>query len=77
MVTSQGDDYATGCRLDYNWFNNYCKMIAIDLSKTQAPDVDPKAIQKINFTADLDQDATVLFIFEKTKTSFRFSTRNC
>ena len=52
-------------------------MIAIDLSKTQAPGVDPKAIQKINFTADLDQDATVLFIFEKTKTSFRFSTRNC
>ena len=52
-------------------------MIAIDLSKTQASDADPKAIQKINFTADLDQDATVLFIFEKTKTSFRFSTRNC
>ena len=30
-------------------------MIAIDLSKQQAPDVDPKAIQQINFTGNLDR----------------------
>ena len=30
-------------------------MIAIDLSKQQALDVDPRAIQQINFTANLDQ----------------------
>ena len=54
-------------------------MIATDLSKTQAPDADPKAIQQINFTADLDQDAklAMLFIIVKTKKSFRFSARNC
>ena len=33
IATVQGDDYTTGCLLDYNYFNNYDKMIAIDLSK--------------------------------------------
>ena len=27
------EDYTTGCLLGYNYFNNYYKMIAIDLSK--------------------------------------------
>ena len=31
-------------------------MIAIDLSKQQALDADPKAIQQINFTRNLDRD---------------------
>ena len=34
--TGQGGDYTTGCLLDYNYLNNYYKMIAIDLSKQQA-----------------------------------------
>ena len=29
----QGDDYTTGCLLDYAYFKKYYKMIAIDLSK--------------------------------------------
>ena len=33
IATGQGDDSTTGCLLDYNYFNNYYKMIAIDLSK--------------------------------------------
>ena len=33
IATVQGDDYTTGCLLNYNCFNNYDKMIAIDLSK--------------------------------------------
>ena len=31
--TDQGDDYITGCLLEYAYFRNYYKMIAIDLSK--------------------------------------------
>ena len=50
IATGQGDDYTTGCLLDYNYVNNYYKMIAIDLSRQQALDTDPKAIEKINFT---------------------------
>ena len=33
IATGQGDNYATGCLLDYNYFKNYYKTIAIDLSK--------------------------------------------
>ena len=45
VATGQGDDFTTGCLLDYNYFNNYYKMTTIDLSKQQALDADPKAIQ--------------------------------
>ena len=50
IATGQGDDWSTACVLDYNYFKDYCKMIAIDLSKQQALDADPKAIQQIIFT---------------------------
>ena len=52
IATVQGDDYATGCLLDYPYFKDSYKIIAIDLSKQQALDVDPRAIQQINFTAN-------------------------
>ena len=52
IATSKGDDYTTGCLLDYSYFNKNYKMIAIDLSKQQALDSDPRAIQQINFTAN-------------------------
>ena len=45
----------TGCLLDYSYFKENYKMIAIDLSKQQALDADPRAIQQINFTSDLDR----------------------
>ena len=45
ISTGQGDDYTISCLLDYDYFNEYYKMIAIDLSKQQALDTDPKAIQ--------------------------------
>ena len=54
-ATSQGDDYTTGCLLDYNYFKNYYTMTAIDSSKQQALDADPKAIQQINFTGNLNR----------------------
>ena len=44
ITTGQRDDYTTGCLLYYNYFKNYCKMIAIDLSKQESLDADPKAI---------------------------------
>ena len=44
-------------------------MIAVDLSKQQALDADPRAIQQINFTANLDRDGntTIFVIIEKAK----------
>ena len=53
----------------YNYFNDYYKMIAIDLSKQQALDADRKAIQQIKFTANADRygNTTMLLIIEKAK----------
>ena len=75
IATGQGDDYTTGCLLDYTYFKKY-KMIAVDLSKQQALDADPKAIKQINFTANLDraENARLYFILEEEKeTVFEFS----
>ena len=69
VSTDQGDDYITGCLLDYNYFKSYHKVIAIALSKQQALDANPKVIQQLDFTGNLDRakDATMLFIIEETK----------
>ena len=64
IATGQGDDCTTGCLLDCNCFNNYYKMIAIDLSKQQPLDTDPKPIQQINFTANLDRNGNTIIIEE-------------
>ena len=53
-------------------------MIAVDLSKQQALDADPKAIQQINFTENLDRigNARFYFILEEAKEIvFEFSQR--
>ena len=69
IATVQGDDYTTGCLLDYSYFKENYRMIAIDLSKQQALDADPRAIQEINFMANLDRvgNTTMFFIIEETK----------
>ena len=69
IATGQGDDYTTGCLLDYAYFKNYYKMITIDLSKQQALDADPRAIQQNNFTANLDiaGNTRIYFILDKAK----------
>ena len=51
-------------------------MIVIDLSKQQALDADPKAIQLIKFKANLDRvgNTIIYFILEEAKeTVFKFS----
>ena len=65
----QGDDYTTGCLLDYNYFKENYKMIAIDLSKQEELDSDPKATQQISFTGNLDRakGSTMFFITEEAK----------
>ena len=40
-------------------------MIAINLSKQQVLDADPKAIQQVNFTGNLEQQPTLFFIIEE------------
>ena len=69
IATGRGDDYTTGCLLDYPYFKDSYKIIAIDLSKQQALDADPRAIQQINFTANLNRagNTRIYFILEEAK----------
>ena len=55
--------------LDYSYFVDTYKMIAVDLSKQQALDADHRAIQQINFTANLGRagNTRVYFILEEAK----------
>ena len=76
IAIGHGDDYTTGCLLDYTYFKKYYKMIVIDLSKQQGLDADPRAIQQIDFTANLDRDGNTRFYFileEVKETIFEFS----
>ena len=68
-ATGQGDDYTTGCLLDYSYFKDSYKMIAVDLRKQQALDADPRANQQINFIRNLDRasNTRIYFTVEETK----------
>ena len=69
ISTGKGDDYSTRCLLDFQYFIDNYKMIAVDLSRQQALDADPRAIQQINFIANLNRagDTRVYFILEESK----------
>ena len=69
IATGQGNDCTKGCLLDYFYFKENNKMIAIDLSKQKVLDADPRSIKQINFNANFDQagSTTIFFIIEKVK----------
>ena len=69
IATGKGDDYTTGSLLGYPYFKENYKMIVIDLSRQNELDADPRAIQQINFTANLDRagNTTIFFIIEEAK----------
>ena len=76
ITTGKDDDYTTGCLLDYPYFKENYKMIAIDLIRQNESDAKPRAIQQINFTANLDRagNTTIFFVIEEAKeTVFEFS----
>ena len=71
---SKNNDYTTGNLLDYEYFKDHYKLIAIDLSKQiELENLDLK--QQINFTGRFEENnATMFFIIEKKEeTTFEFS----
>ena len=72
ISTGQGDDYTTGCLLNFAYFEKNYRLIAADLSKQKVLDADPKAIQQINFTGKITAAAAntrviIYYILEKSK----------
>ena len=58
ISTGQGDDYTTGCLLDFSYFENNHRIIAVDLSKQKALDADSRAIQQIIFIGKITSTVT-------------------
>ena len=48
-ATGQGDDYTTGCLLDYQYFKDHYNLIEVNLSKQEELDADSRAVQQIEF----------------------------
>ena len=67
IATGKGDNYATGCLLDYDYFQKNYQLIVVDLSKQRELDADPRAIQHIEFTGMLKTRSNVFTILEKSK----------
>ena len=72
----QGDDYTTGCLLDFAYFKEKYRLIAADLSKQKALDADSRAIQQIIFNGKASANVVIYYILEKSKeTILEFSKR--
>ena len=67
IATGKGDNYATLCLLDYDYFKKNCQLIAVDLSKQRELDADPRTIQQIEFIGMLKTRSNVFTILEKSK----------
>ena len=81
ISTGQGDDYTTGCLLDFVYFEKNYRFIAADLSKQKVLDTDSGAIQQIivtgNITAAEENTRVVIYyIIEQSKeTMLEFANR--
>ena len=64
---SRNNEYTTGNLLDYDYFKNYYKLIAIDLSKQQVLQENEDLIQQINFIGRFEQASNVFIIIENIK----------
>ena len=67
ISTGQGDDYTTGCLLDFAYFEKNYRLIAADLSKQKALDADPRIIQQIIFTGKASGNTAIYYILKQSK----------
>ena len=66
ISTGQGDNYTTGCLLDFAYFEKNNRLIAADLSKQKVLHADSRAIQQIIFSGKVTT-LRVFYILEKSK----------
>ena len=67
VSTGRGDDYTTGCLLDFSYFEKNYRLITVDLSKQKALDVDSRAIQQIILIGKTDNQIRVDYVLEQSK----------
>ena len=66
-MIGKGEDYTTGSLLDYSYFKEHYKLVAVDLSKQKELDADPRAIQQIEFKYMLETNSTIFWVLEISK----------
>ena len=66
ISTGRGDDYTTGCLLDFAYFGKNYKIMAANLNQEKALDADPKAIEQIIFTGKTDNAIRNYYVLEQT-----------
>ena len=67
--TGQGEDYTTGCLLDYQYFKDHYQLIAVGLSKQKELDADSRASQQTEFYGMLKTNSQVCTVLTKSKES--------
>ena len=70
ISTGHGDDYTSGCLLDYSYFRRNYRLIVADLSKQKAVEADSRAIQQIIFTGAIkaavaNTRVVIFYVLEK------------
>ena len=70
ISTGQGDDYTTGCLLNFAYFKKIYKLIAADFSKQKALDDDLGAIQQIILTGKTNNQIRAHYILESQKKQY-------
>ena len=67
IATGKGDDYTTGCLIDYQYFKDHYQLTAVDLSNQNELDTNPRAVQQIAFYGKLKTNSQVCTALEKSK----------
>ena len=67
IATEKGDNYATGCLLDYQYFKDHYQLIAVDLSKQKELDANPRTSKQTEFYGKLGTNSQVCTVLEKSK----------
>ena len=74
MTTGRGENYETGCLLDFDYYKKHYSVIACDLSRQKPLDPNPKVALQLETVFMLGTDSQILTISEKSKkTDLEFS----
>ena len=80
ISTGQGDDYTTGCLLDFAYFENNYRLLEADLSKQKALDADSRTSQQIIFTGKIkatvaNTRVVIFYVLERSKETILESSK--
>ena len=62
LGTEQGEDYSTGCLIDYEYIKNHCRLIAVDINRQKELDAYPKGIRQKKFVGKVKHYITVIML---------------